>query len=411
MCILLTWQELLHLCNLGNNLAYYNGIFVTIFTYYILRLIIKAKERKFTHMKNIRKYALSLALLAPSIFSLGMKKSEAARAIKNSDKAQVISVRKEAHEDSDILGKIKDKTEYKITGAKDSWLEIDFEGEKGFVHSYWFDQVEDTKTLSPANFRQKPSLDSKVFKVLKGGEKVTVLDIKDNGFVKVKYKGKTGYISLDLLEIYRDILEAQADLINNQAQVRQSTRTHQANNYQAPRRSYNSYSQGYSPKVKTSSGKIVSASTTGIYSFASQFVGNRYVWGGNSLTNGTDCSGFTQSVYSEYGVKLPHNAQAQYAYGKNVGINDAKEGDLVFYGSSSNNITHVAIADGKGGIVHAANPSKGIVTGSIGKPLGIKRVAEEKKAEKKAQAPKENQTPPSQTSTSESAETPASDNE
>lgn len=356
-------------------------------------------------MKNIRKYALALALVAPSILSFGTKEAEAARAIKNPDKAQVISVRKEAHEDSEFIGEIKDSTEYEITGIKDSWLEIDFEGQKGFVHSYWFDQVEDTKTLSPANFRKEASLTSEIYEVLDGGVTVTVLDIEDNGFVKVRYKDQTGYISLDLLEIYREILEAQAELINNQ--MRQSTQSFQANNYNAPRRSsYNNYySQGHSSPTKTSSGKIISASTTGIYSFASQFVGNRYVWGGNSLTNGTDCSGFTQSVYSEYGVDLPHNAQAQYAYGKSVGINEAKEGDLVFYGTSSNNITHVAIADGKGGIVHAANPSKGIVKGSIGKPIGIKRVAEEKKQEPQAQAPKENnQAQTSQTSSNEAVE-------
>lgn len=365
-------------------------------------------------MKNIKKYALALALVAPCVFSFGMKKSDAARAIMNPDKAQVINVRKEAKEDSSFIGEIKDKTEYEITGIKDSWLEIDFEGNKGFVHSYWFNQVEDTKTVSPANFRKKPSLDSEIYEVLNGGTKVTVLDIEDSGFVKVKYEDKTGYISLDLLEIYGEILEAQAEFINNQAQVQQSTKTYQANNYQAPnKRSYNShnnynYQSSYSSNNSQVSKELISASTSGIYSFASQFVGNRYVWGGNSLTNGTDCSGFTQSVYSNYGVKLPHNAQAQYSYGKNVNVNDAREGDLVFYGSSSNNITHVAIADGKGGIVHAANPSMGIVTGNIGKPIGVKRVAEEKKEQVKTQT--QSQTKATQTTeASNEAANPSSD--
>lgn len=354
-------------------------------------------------MKNIKKYGLALALVAPSVFAFGMKDSLAARAIKNPDKAEVIQVRKEADSDSEFLGEITDRTEYAITGADGSWLEIDFEGEKGFVNSYWFDQVEDTHTKSPANFREKPSMDSKVIETLGGNTKVTVLDIEDNGFVKVRYKKEIGYISLDLLKLYDDIVKAQEDFINNQAQIQQSSTNHQANNYQAPAQitysnSYSNANTGYSYTNRGSgsnsggSKPLVSASTSGIYSFASQFVGNKYVWGGNSLTNGTDCSGFTQSVYSEYGVKLPHNAQAQYAYGKNVHVNDTKEGDLVFYGSSSNNITHVAIADGKGGIVHAANPSKGITTGNIGKPLGIKRVAEEKKQKPaaKQEAPKEN---------------------
>ncbi|MDD7304963.1 MAG: NlpC/P60 family protein [Peptoniphilaceae bacterium] len=365
-------------------------------------------------MKNIKKYALALFLISPSVFALGLKDSKAARAIKNPDKAQVISVRKEAKENSDSIGQIKDSTEYEIIGAKNSWLEIDFNGQNGFVNSYWFDQVEDTKTISPANFRKEASLDSEIYEVLEGGRTVTVLDVEDNGFVKVKYNGKTGYISLDLLELYNDILKAQEDLVNSQAQIKESKQTYTANNYQANRTtSYNnnysygyinnnSYSYGYAPSSSNNSGKIVSASTSGIYSFASQFVGNRYVWGGNSLTNGTDCSGFTQSVYSKYGVKLPHNAQAQYAYGKNVQIKDAKEGDLVFYGTSANNITHVAIADGKGGIVHAANPSTGIVKGNIGNPIGIKRVAEEKKVDQPTPTTKQNTSQPNtETSVSE----------
>lgn len=333
-------------------------------------------------MKNIKKYALALALVAPCVFSIGNKNSEAARAIKNGEKAKVISVRKETSYDSPFIGEIKDDTEYEITGIKNSWLEINFEGKKGFVHSYWFDQVEDTKTISPANFRKEASIDSEIIETLDGGVSVTVLEIQDNGFVKVKYKSKEGYISLDLLEIYKEILDAQAEIINNQRNIQTSTQTYQATNYNAPSYNYNNnYSNNYynSNQTNTAVSKaLVSASTTGIYNFAKQYVGNRYVWGGNSLTNGTDCSGFTQSVYSQYGVELPHNAQAQYSYGKSVDVKDVKEGDLVFYGTSSNNITHVAIADGKGGIVHAANSSAGIITGSIGNPIGVKRVAEEK---------------------------------
>lgn len=369
-------------------------------------------------MKNIKKYALALALTVPCIFTIGIKKSEAAKAIKNSDKAEIINVREEADEDSAFIGEIKDKTEYEITGIKGSWLEIDFEGKKGFVSSYWFDQVEDTKTVSPANFRKEPSLNSEIYEVLDGDTTVTILDIEDSGFVKVKYDDKTGYISLDLLEIYEEILEAQAEFINNQAQVQQNSTTYQANNYQASNKnSYNSYNNysyqtnnsysSYDYKSSSSnnnsqvSKNLISASTSGIYSYASQFVGNRYVWGGSSLTNGTDCSGFTQSVYSNYGVNLPHNAQAQYAYGENVSVNDAKEGDLVFYGTRSNNITHVAIADGNGGIVHAANPSTGITTGSIGNPIGVKRVAEETEEEVETQAKSQTQT----TQTTETTET------
>ena len=113
------------------------------------------------------------------------------------------------------------------------------------------------------------------------------------------------------------------------------------------------------------------------YNFATNFIGNPYVWGGTSLTNGVDCSGFTQQVYGKFGIGLPHFAQSQADYGKTINLGEEKAGDLVFFGTSLSNITHVAIADGQGGIVHAANPRDGIITSGIGNPIIIKRLIEE----------------------------------
>lgn len=335
-------------------------------------------------MKNIKKYTLMAALIVPSFFAL-TSKSEAAKAIKDVDKAKIVGVRSEAKLKSKVIGTIDDDTEYEITGVNGNFLEIDFQGKKGFVSSSLFKQIEDTKTISPANFRKEANLDSEVIEVLDADESVTILEILDNGFVKVRYEDKEGYISLDLLAIYEEILQAQQDYIN---QIQANSQDLNTNDYQVSNNTYVSssnsnnsyYSSAYSyssPSTNTSkNATILNANTSGIYSYAAQFVGNSYVWGGNSLTNGTDCSGFTQSVYSNYGVNLPHNAQAQYSYGESVNVNEAKEGDLVFYGTSENNITHVAIADGNGGIVHAANPSSGITTASIGNPIGVKRVTE-----------------------------------
>ena len=105
-----------------------------------------------------------------------------------------------------------------------------------------------------------------------------------------------------------------------------------------------------------------SSAGAAVASYATQFVGNPYVYGGSSLTGGADCSGFVMSVYANFGVSLPHNAAAQSAYGTAVDASSLAPGDLVFYGSG---ISHVAIYIGNGSIVHAANSASGICYGSL----------------------------------------------
>jgi len=99
-----------------------------------------------------------------------------------------------------------------------------------------------------------------------------------------------------------------------------------------------------------------------IVDFALQFVGNPYVWGGTSLTNGADCSGFVLSVLGEFGYSLPRVAADQYNASTKKDISALEPGDLVFYGSG---ITHVALYIGDGQIVHAANSRLGIIVSDI----------------------------------------------
>ena len=93
-----------------------------------------------------------------------------------------------------------------------------------------------------------------------------------------------------------------------------------------------------------------------IVNYALQFVGNRYVYGGNSLTNGVDCSGFVQQVFKNFGISTPRVAddQMKYKYATVVDISSIQPGDLLFYGSA-NYASHVAIYMGDGKIVHASN--------------------------------------------------------
>ncbi|MDD3796264.1 MAG: NlpC/P60 family protein [Lachnospiraceae bacterium] len=107
------------------------------------------------------------------------------------------------------------------------------------------------------------------------------------------------------------------------------------------------------------------SSSTGqsVADYAVQFVGNPYVWGGTSLTNGADCSGFTQSVFANFGIGLSRTAAEQAGGGTSVAISDIQPGDLLFY-SDGGGISHVAIYIGGGQIVHASNAQTGITTSS-----------------------------------------------
>lgn len=101
-----------------------------------------------------------------------------------------------------------------------------------------------------------------------------------------------------------------------------------------------------------------------IASFAQSFVGNPYVWGGTSLTNGADCSGFTQSVYASFGISIPRDSRSQAASGTKVSLDSVQPGDLIFY-ASGGTVNHVALYIGGGQVVHASDERTGITISNM----------------------------------------------
>lgn len=100
-----------------------------------------------------------------------------------------------------------------------------------------------------------------------------------------------------------------------------------------------------------------------IVAYAKKFVGNKYKWGGNSLTGGVDCSGFVKEIYEDFGIYIKDRVSYQQAEtaGKRVDLEDRKPGDLIFYANSSGTVNHVALYIGNDQIVHAANSRQGII--------------------------------------------------
>ena len=107
-------------------------------------------------------------------------------------------------------------------------------------------------------------------------------------------------------------------------------------------------------------GSISDSIRESMLKYASQFVGNPYVWGGTSLTAGADCSGFVQSIYSAYGYSIPRVAEAQAQYGMQIPVSEAKPGDLIFY-AKDGAVYHVVMYMGDGKTIEAANSNQGII--------------------------------------------------
>lgn len=112
---------------------------------------------------------------------------------------------------------------------------------------------------------------------------------------------------------------------------------------------------------ETTNAELTSATRTAIVAYAKQFLGNKYVYGGTSLTNGTDCSGFTMRIFEHFGIDTGRSSRDQAANGREIALSEIQPGDLIFYASGSY-INHVALYIGGGQIIHASNSKTGIVT-------------------------------------------------
>lgn len=207
-----------------------------------------------------------------------------------------------------------------------------------------------TKTMyvnsQSVNLRQKADKTSQIIKSLTLSTKVTVLS-STNGWAYVDVNGTKGYVAENLLTSTQKET-SRSGLTTREKKTKTSSKTESTTT--------NTTSKANTAKSNTTA----SASASSVVSYAKQFLGCKYVYGGTS-PSGFDCSGFTQYVYKHFGVNLNRTAAAQYSNGKSV--KNLQAGDLVMFGKSG--INHVGIYIGGNTFIHAANPSKGVRTDSM----------------------------------------------
>ncbi len=245
-----------------------------------------------------------------------------------------LNIREGAGEEYDLVGKLPVDAGCEILSDEGEWFQIRSGKVTGYVKGEFLLTGQDaanranevksivaTSVTQTLNARVEPNTDCSIWTMIAEGEELQLLE--DQGeWLKVDVDGDECYVAREFVELSEQLQKAMT-----MTEIR--------------------YGEG------------ISDVRVDMVQYACQFVGNRYVWGGTSLTNGVDCSCFTMRIYEKYGISLPHSSRAQSGYGTKINSSEAKPGDLFFYGNGDG-INHVAMYIGNGQVVHASSARTGI---------------------------------------------------
>lgn len=286
-----------------------------------------------------------------------------------------VCVRAKKSTDSKIVGKLHRGSMATITKRSGSWVKVTSGEVSGYVKKEYLAIGADAEKISDKYMIQKAKVQTETLMVReKKSTKAKILDMvgeadslkvvkEGEEWTKVKVDGETGYVASDYIKVV-DTYKKAVKVQEPKKIVKTIARSNTSVSVSRQRRS--------SLSNVSSRGSGIGSE---IASYALQFVGNPYVYGGTSLTNGTDCSGFTQSVFRKFGISIPRTSGSQSGTGRSISPSEARAGDLIFY-ARNGRINHVALCIGGGRVVHASNPSTGIRTSNLyyRTPVAARRV-------------------------------------
>ena len=310
-----------------------------------------------------------------------------------------VNIRKESNADSDKIGIISGGGIVTVVEKGSEWSHISSGGCDGYIKNEFMTFGDDARVYAEKNLpkvavvnattlrlRKSDSEDSECLTLLTGGEEYGIISQGDSWTHIEVDDSLSGYVRNDYISIsYRmnkavavneDTTVKNADNTNTTEQAdvnettteakEESTQETVAVDEEQTAEEATETIQPDEPEENTlPQAPAVNPNVSSVVNYALQFVGNPYVYGGSSLTDGTDCSGFTMSVYANFGVYLPHSSAAQANCGTEVSLSEVQAGDLVFYKNGGSTIGHVALCIGGGQVVHASTESTGIIVSNM----------------------------------------------
>lgn len=316
-----------------------------------------------------------------------------------------VNIRSIPSTDGEIVGKLYNNSVGTLVSKEGDWYKMKSGNVEGYVKAEYFetgdrareiaDEVGDriaTVNTETLRVRMEASLDAGILGLVPGGEELTVLE-EENGFAKVSIEEGDGWVSMDYVELRTEYVTAESSAeekarlekeqkareeakkaaeaakkkLREEQQKKEEEKRAQEAAQQSGEEAAPAEQEQISAPVISSDGSL----GTAVANYAKQFEGNPYVYGGTSLTNGADCSGFVMSVYKNFGVSLPHSSSADRNVGYAVGsLAEAQPGDVICYSG------HVGIYIGGGQIIHASTEATGIKisNASYRKILAIRRI-------------------------------------